>query len=69
VSADDGGQQLDGKTLSKLETAISKSPLIGQGKKLKTTNKVCHNIYPNAGILGNSHISTGRPLYHGWSRC
>ncbi|KAI5842707.1 OSCP/delta subunit of ATPase [Tricharina praecox] len=36
--------QLDAKTVSKLEAAISKSPLIGAGKKLKTTNKVDPSI-------------------------
>lgn len=32
---------LDGKTLSRLETAVAKSQYVGQGKKLKVTNKVC----------------------------
>jgi len=32
---------LDNKTLSRLETAVSKSQYVGQGKKLKVTNKVC----------------------------
>jgi len=36
-----GQQQLDVKTVGKLEAAISKSPLIDTGKKLKTTNRVC----------------------------
>jgi F-type H+-transporting ATPase subunit O len=31
---------LDSKTLSRLETAVSKSQYVGQGKKLKVTNKV-----------------------------
>lgn len=33
-------QQLDGRTLSRLETAVAKSEYVGQGKKLKVTNKV-----------------------------
>lgn len=33
-------QQLDNKTLSRLETAVAKSQYAGQGKKLKVTNKV-----------------------------
>lgn len=33
-------QQLDNRTLSRLETAVSKSQYVGQGKKLKVTNKV-----------------------------
>lgn len=33
-------QSLDNKTLSRLETAVSKSQYVGQGKKLKVTNKV-----------------------------
>jgi len=41
-----GMQQLDPKTVSKLEATISKSPLIGAGKKLKTTNKVCPSLFP-----------------------
>jgi F-type H+-transporting ATPase subunit O len=32
---------LDNKTLSRLEAAVSKSQYVGQGKKLKVTNKVC----------------------------
>jgi len=35
---------LDVKTVGKLEAAISKSPLIGPGKKLKTTNRVDPSI-------------------------
>jgi F-type H+-transporting ATPase subunit O len=31
---------LDNKTLSRLESAVSKSQYVGQGKKLKVTNKV-----------------------------
>jgi F-type H+-transporting ATPase subunit O len=31
---------LDNKTLNRLETAVSKSSYVGQGKKLKVTNKV-----------------------------
>jgi F-type H+-transporting ATPase subunit O len=37
-------QQLDSKTLSRLETAVSKSNYAGQGKKLKVTNKVRKSI-------------------------
>jgi hypothetical protein len=33
-------QALDPKTLSRLESAVSKSPYAGQGKKLRVTNKV-----------------------------
>ncbi|KAH7146022.1 ATP synthase delta subunit-domain-containing protein [Dactylonectria macrodidyma] len=33
-------ERLDNKTLSRLETAVSKSSYVGQGKKLKVTNKV-----------------------------
>jgi F-type H+-transporting ATPase subunit O len=33
-------ERLDNKTLSRLETAVSKSPYAGQGKKLKVTNKI-----------------------------
>lgn len=33
-------QQLDNKTLNRLETAVSKSSYVGQGKKLKVTNQV-----------------------------
>ena len=32
---------LDSKTLQRLEGAVSKSQYVGQGKKLKVTNKVC----------------------------
>lgn len=31
---------MDSKTLSRLEAAVSKSAYVGQGKKLKVTNKV-----------------------------
>lgn len=37
-------QALDNKTLGRLETAIAKSALVGQGKKLKVTNKVSPDI-------------------------
>lgn len=37
-------QPLDNKTLSRLEAAISKSQYIGQGKKLKISNKVDQDI-------------------------
>jgi len=33
-------QNLDNKTLSRLEAAVSKSSYVGAGKKLKVTNKV-----------------------------
>lgn len=33
-------QALDSKTLSRLEAAVAKSQYVGQGKKLKVTNKV-----------------------------
>ena len=39
-----GHQQLDSKTLQRLETAVAKSAYVGQGKKLKTTNKVSHTF-------------------------
>jgi hypothetical protein len=35
-------QSLDNKTLSRLESAVAKSEYVGQGKKLKVTNKVSH---------------------------
>jgi len=44
---------LDSKTLSRLETAISKSQYIGQGQKLKVTNKV------NSDILGGLVVEIG----------
>ncbi|KAI0878468.1 ATP synthase delta subunit-domain-containing protein [Hypoxylon argillaceum] len=37
-------QALDGRTLSRLETAVSKSQYVGQGKKLKVTNEVKPDI-------------------------
>lgn len=33
-------QPLDNRTLNRLETAVSKSSYVGQGKKLKVTNEV-----------------------------
>ncbi|KAN0112700.1 OSCP domain containing protein [Hyaloscypha variabilis] len=45
--------QLDSKTLSRLETAVSKSQYVGQGKKLKVTNKV------NSDILGGLIVEIG----------
>jgi F-type H+-transporting ATPase subunit O len=33
-------ERLDNKTLSRLETAVFKSSYVGQGKKLKVTNKI-----------------------------
>ncbi|KAI0402124.1 OSCP-domain-containing protein [Xylaria palmicola] len=46
-------QQLDNKTLSRLETAVSKSQYVGQGKKLKVTNEV------NSDILGGLIVEIG----------
>ncbi|KAI0439783.1 ATP synthase delta subunit-domain-containing protein [Xylaria telfairii] len=46
-------QQLDGKTLSRLETAVAKSQYVGQGKKLKVTNQV------NPEILGGLVVEIG----------
>jgi len=45
--------QLDSKTLSRLESAVSKSQYVGQGKKLKVTNKV------NSDILGGLVVEIG----------
>ncbi|KAI9739400.1 MAG: ATP synthase F0 subcomplex subunit OSCP atp5 [Claussenomyces sp. TS43310] len=44
---------LDNKTLSRLESAVSKSSYIGQGRKLKVTNKV------NSDILGGLVVEIG----------
>jgi F-type H+-transporting ATPase subunit O len=46
-------QQLDNKTLSRLETAVQKSQYVGQGKKLKVTNQV------NPDILGGLVVEIG----------
>ncbi|KAI1817134.1 OSCP-domain-containing protein [Poronia punctata] len=46
-------QQLDNKTLNRLETAVSKSAYVGQGKKLKVTNQV------NPDILGGLVVEIG----------
>ncbi|KAH8894700.1 OSCP-domain-containing protein [Thozetella sp. PMI_491] len=46
-------QQLDNRTLSRLETAVSKSDYVGQGKKLKVTNKV------NPDIVGGLVVEIG----------
>ncbi|CAJ2511834.1 Uu.00g074590.m01.CDS01 [Anthostomella pinea] len=46
-------QQLDNKTLSRLESAVSKSPMVGQGKKLKVTNTV------NPDIVGGLVVEIG----------
>ena len=46
-------QTLDNKTLNRLETAIAKSAFVGQGKKLKVTNKV------NPDILGGLVVEVG----------
>jgi len=45
--------QLDSKTLQRLETAVSKSQYVGQGKKLRVTNKV------NPDILGGLVVEIG----------
>jgi len=45
--------QLDSKTLNRLETAIAKSDYVGQGKKLKVTNKV------NPAIKGGLVVEIG----------
>ncbi|KAH8778786.1 ATP synthase subunit 5 [Diaporthe sp. PMI_573] len=44
---------LDNRTLSRLETAVSKSSYVGQGKKLKVTNEV------NADIVGGLVVEIG----------
>ncbi|KAI1083807.1 putative oligomycin sensitivity conferring protein [Whalleya microplaca] len=46
-------QQLDNKTLSRLENAVSKSSYVGQGKKLKVTNQV------NPDIVGGLVVEIG----------
>ncbi|EFY91018.1 ATP synthase F0 subcomplex subunit OSCP atp5 [Metarhizium acridum] len=46
-------QPLDSKTLSRLETAVSKSQYVGQGKKLKVTNQV------NSDIIGGLVVEVG----------
>ncbi|KAG5984207.1 ATP synthase F0 subcomplex subunit OSCP atp5 [Claviceps digitariae] len=46
-------QPLDNKTLSRLETAVTKSPYVGQGKKLKVTNQV------NSEIIGGLIVEVG----------
>ncbi|KAM0282577.1 hypothetical protein ACHAQH_002945 [Verticillium albo-atrum] len=46
-------QQLDSKTLTRLETAAAKSPYVGQGKKLKVTNQV------NPEIVGGLIVEVG----------
>ncbi|KAB5582520.1 mitochondrial ATP synthase subunit 5-like protein [Coniochaeta sp. 2T2.1] len=45
--------QLDNKTLNRLETAVSKSSYLGQGKKLKVTNQV------NPEIIGGLVVEIG----------
>lgn len=56
-------ERLDNKTLSRLETAVSKSPYIGQGKTLKVTNKVCPAARKHGLRFGPNvtHLDTGRP--------
>ncbi|CAK7265003.1 ATP synthase F0 subcomplex subunit OSCP atp5 [Sporothrix epigloea] len=46
-------QALDNRTLGRLESAIAKSAFVGQGKKLKVTNKV------NPDILGGLVVEVG----------
>ncbi|KAK3371381.1 mitochondrial ATP synthase subunit 5-like protein [Lasiosphaeria ovina] len=46
-------QPLDGKTLSRLETAVAKSAYVGQGKKLKVTNTI------NPDIIGGLVVEIG----------
>ncbi|KAI1366106.1 ATP synthase delta subunit-domain-containing protein [Xylaria arbuscula] len=46
-------QPLDNRTLSRLETAVTKSQYVGQGKKLKVTNEV------NPDILGGLIVEIG----------
>ncbi|KAI9158418.1 ATP synthase subunit 5 [Paramyrothecium foliicola] len=46
-------QALDNKTLNRLETAVSKSSYVGQGKKLKVTNEV------NPDIVGGLVVEIG----------
>lgn len=46
-------QPLDARTLSRLEAAVSKSPYVGQGKKLKVTNQV------NSDIVGGLVVEIG----------
>ncbi|KAG5930461.1 ATP synthase F0 subcomplex subunit OSCP atp5 [Claviceps africana] len=46
-------QQLDNRTLSRLETAITKSAYVGPGKKLKVTNEV------NPDIIGGLVVEVG----------
>lgn len=46
-------QQLDNKTLNRLETAVSKSQYVGSGKKLKVTNTV------NPEIIGGLVVEIG----------
>ncbi|KAI2611035.1 putative oligomycin sensitivity conferring protein [Hypoxylon fragiforme] len=46
-------QQLDNKTLNRLESAVAKSQYVGQGKKLKVTNQV------NPDIVGGLVVEIG----------
>ncbi|KAI1343955.1 putative oligomycin sensitivity conferring protein [Xylariaceae sp. FL0016] len=46
-------QQLDNRTLSRLESAVAKSQYVGQGKKLKVTNQV------NPDIVGGLVVEIG----------
>jgi F-type H+-transporting ATPase subunit O len=43
-------EKLDNKTLNRLESAVSKSAYVGQGKKLKVTNQVSLFVY--VGLTG-----------------
>ncbi|TVY31185.1 ATP synthase subunit 5, mitochondrial [Lachnellula hyalina] len=49
---------LDNKTLSRLEAAVAKSEYVGQGKKLKVTNKLSQ-IQVNSDILGGLVVEIG----------
>jgi F-type H+-transporting ATPase subunit O len=46
-------QQLENKALNRLESAVTKSEYVGQGKKLKVTNKV------NPDIVGGLVVEIG----------
>jgi F-type H+-transporting ATPase subunit O len=56
-------ERLDNKTLSRLETAVSKSSYVGQGRKLKVTNKVCPAFRKHGPLFGFNltYLGTGRP--------
>jgi len=59
---------LDNKTLNRLETAVSKSSYVGQGKKLKVTNQVrsTHSslslpIHYTRSVLFPNHLTQVNP--------